>query len=134
MHNLKYSKLLRLESFDERVDYLKLWNLPHTSPRAMSQSFYKSEDWLQTRDSIIKRDWGFDLGIFGLYIHGPVYVHHLNPINEDDIRKWSDKLFDPENLVSTSLQTHNLIHYKPDDLPYVERKPGDTRLWSKRYK
>lgn len=129
MNELKYSELMLLDTYYERIDYLKLWNVPHTSPRAMSQSFYKSEDWLLTRDSIIKRDWGFDLGVFGLYIHGPIYVHHLNPINEDDIRQYSYKLFDPDNLVSTSLKTHNFIHYRQVDLPYMERTPGDTKLW-----
>lgn len=130
MSYLSHSELTQLETFDERLEYLKLWGVPHTSPRHLSQSFYKHKLWLATRDAIIKRDWGFDLGVFGIYIHGPVYVHHMNPLSEEDILEWSPKLFDPENLIATSMKTHNLIHYKPSEkLPYVERRPEDTKLW-----
>lgn len=127
---LKYSELIKFESFDERLDYLKLWGVPHTSPRHMSQSFFKSKPWLQTRDAIIKRDLGCDLGIFGIYVYGAIYVHHINPITEDDIVNYRDCLFNPENLISVSLNTHNTIHYKTvTEDQYVERKPNDTKLW-----
>lgn len=125
-----YSELIKLTTFDERLDYLRLWGAPHTSPRATSLAFFKSKEWLATRDMIITRDCGFDLGVFGTYIYSPVYVHHINPIDEDDISKWSEKLFDPENLISTSLDTHNTIHYRKEIItPYVERTPNDTKLW-----
>lgn len=127
---LTYSELIKFESFDERLDYLKLWNVPHTSPRSISESFYKSKAWREVREFIIRRDLGCDLGKFGVYIYGSIYVHHVNPITEEDIVQWSDSLIDPENLISTSLTTHNFIHYKPDDkVPYVERQPNDTKLW-----
>ena len=129
MGRLCYSDVVRLESFDERLDYLKLWDVPHTSPRSVSLSLYKHPQWLATREEIIKRDLGCDLGVFGIYIYGPIYVHHINPITEQDIEVWSDVLFDPENLIATSMQTHNSIHYKPDDFKLVERQPGDTKLW-----
>ena len=60
-------------------------------------------------------------------------VHHLNPISLEDLENNPEILFDPENLVCVSLDTHNAIHY--GDVSYedrnkiVERKPGDTRLW-----
>lgn len=95
----------------------------------MSQSFYKSKRWLATRDELIKRDLAFDLGCFGIYIDGPIYMHHINPITEEDIANLADCLFDPENLIATSMGTHNLIHYGPKEEPYVERKPNDTKLW-----
>lgn len=73
---------------------------------------------------------GFDLGVFGVYIDGPMYVHHINPINEHDIRRQTKKLLDPENLITVSMNTHNSIHYKKiEKEPWVERRPGDTKLW-----
>lgn len=129
MTRLCYSEAIKFESFDERLDYLKLWDVPHTSPRSVSMSLYKHKRWLITRDEIIKRDLGCDLGVFGIYIYGPIYVHHINPITEHDIEIWSDVLFDPENLIATSMDTHNSIHYKPAAPPLVERQPGDTKLW-----
>lgn len=129
MKELCYSELITLKSFEERLDYLKLWDVPHTSPRSLSQSLYKHPQWLATREVILKRDMAFDLGIFGVYIYGPVYVHHMDPVTEDMIKRWDPKLFDPENLISTSLNTHNMIHYKPKEDTYVERQPNDTKLW-----
>lgn len=125
-----YSEMLKLESHTERLAYLQLLDNNVDSPRHMSQSFYKSKLWLATREAIIERDMGFDLGVFGVYIDGAMIVHHINPINEHDIRNLTDKVFDPENLITTSTDTHNKIHYKvkPKD-SWVERKPGDTIFW-----
>jgi hypothetical protein len=96
----------------------------------MSAQFYKSRIWLVTRQCIIDRDLGFDLGAFGVYIDGPMLVHHINPINESDIIYQTKKLLDPENLITTSGNTHNLIHYnKVENEKWVERRPGDTKLW-----
>jgi len=96
----------------------------------MSSSFYKSKTWRTIRKSIIDRDLGFDLGVFGVYIEGPMYVHHINPIDEYDILNQTRKLLDPENLITVSGNTHNLIHYnKQEKEQWVERTPGDTKLW-----
>ena len=126
-----YSELMMLPSFVERLDYLGLWDTPHVSPRHMSEVFYKHKTWLEVREDIIIRDLGCDLGIEGLDIDGPIYVHHVNPLTEDDIAEWSYKLFDPENLIACSMTTHNTIHYgKKEKLtPLPERSPGDTILW-----
>ncbi len=125
-----YSELMTLESFDERLNYLKLFDNNATSPRHMSGPFYKSDYWLTVRQQIIDRDLGFDLGVFGVYIDGPIYVHHINPINEHDIIYLTAKVFDPENLITTSGRTHNIIHYNNEvKEKWVERRPGDTILW-----
>lgn len=125
-----YSELILLPSFTERLEYLKLLDNNVTSPRHMSEQFYKSSIWLTVRQRIIDRDLGFDLGVFGIYIDGPMLVHHINPINESDIIYQTKKLLDPENLITTSGITHNLIHYnKVEKEKWVERKPGDTKLW-----
>lgn len=125
-----YSELVTLESFEERLDYLKLLDNNATSPRHMSQEFYKSDLWLAVRAMIIARDLGFDLGVFGVYIPDKTIVHHINPINENDIIFQTDRLTDPENLITTSVNTHNLIHYNTIVRdPWVERTPGDTKPW-----
>ena len=125
-----YSELITLKSFSERLEYLKLGDNNTLSPRHMSMSFYKSKIWRTTRDLILQRDLGFDLGVFGVYIEGPMYVHHINPIEEYDIVHMTRKLLDPENLITTSDNTHKKIHYnKQEKDVWVERKPGDTKLW-----
>lgn len=125
-----YSRLIELQSFDERLDYLKLLDNNATSPRHMSMEFYKSDLWRITRQQILDRDLGFDLGVFGVYIEGAMLVHHINPINESDIIYQTKKLLDPENLITTSNHTHNLIHYNTKEKEqWVERTPGDTKLW-----
>lgn len=125
-----YSEVILLGSFSERLEYLKLLDNNATSPRHMSMGFYTSRMWKHIRKQIIDRDMGFDLGVFGTYIVGPVFVHHINPINESDIIYQTSRLTDPENLITTSLNTHNKIHYDTEEKEeWVERKPGDTILW-----
>lgn len=125
-----YSELITIQDFKDRLEYLKLLDNNATSPRHMSEQFYKSNLWLTTRKEIIFRDLSFDLGVFGVYISGPIFVHHINPINESDIVYQTSRLTDPENLITTSLDTHNAIHYKGvDEDEWVERRPGDTILW-----
>ena len=128
--NKSYSEMIKLSSHTERLEYLKIGDNNALSPRHMSMSFYKSHAWEVTRDAILKRDLGFDLGVFGVYIDGPMYVHHINPIEESDIVHMTRKLLDPENLITTSDNTHKKIHYnKEEKEEWVERKPGDTILW-----
>lgn len=125
-----YSELITIPSFPERLEYLKLLDSNATSPRHMSGDFYRSTLWKSVRRSIIDRDLGFDLGIFGLYIDGPMFVHHIDPIEESDIIYCTRKLLDPNNLITTSMNTHNAIHYKQEEKDlWVERAPGDTKLW-----
>lgn len=127
-----YSEMSQLETFSERLEYLKLTGVEYQSPREISLSFYKSRAWLITAERIKIRDLGCDLGVFGVDIDGPIFVHHINPITQEDIETNSWKLYSPENLISTSLNTHNIIHYrtKPQE-EYVERTPGDTTIWKK---
>lgn len=125
-----YSELILLPTFAERFEYLKLWDNNATSPRHMSASFYQSTTWKVLRRKIIDRDLGFDLGVFGVYIDGHIIVHHINPIDESDIVYQTKKLLDPDNLITVSGNTHNLIHYnRQEKEEWVERKPGDTKLW-----
>lgn len=125
-----YSEASKLQSYLERLNYFILGDNNVSSPRDISNEFYKSDVWLKTRHNIITRDFGCDLGITKLYIEGPVLVHHINPIDRYDIINMTDKLLDPDNLICTSLKTHNKIHYaKKQNGNYVERRKGDTLLW-----
>lgn len=125
-----YSDLIHLPTFSERLEYLKLLDNNVESPRHISEQFYKSRMWKAIRKFVIDRDMGFDLGVFGVYIDGPMLVHHINPINESDIIYRTHRLLDPENLITTSNETHNTIHYKQTMKDkWVERTPGDTKLW-----
>lgn len=125
-----YSELIKIPDFNERLAYLQLFDNNATSPRHMSGYFYTSQMWKVIRKEIIKRDLGFDLGVFGVYIPDTVMVHHINPIDEWDIVNQTQKLLDPENLITTSLDTHNKIHYRTvEKETWTERKPGDTKFW-----
>lgn len=121
--------MVKFDSYNERLEYLMLGDDNASSPRHMSMAFYKSKAWRDTRLGIIHRDMGFDLGAFGIWIPGRIIVHHINPINEEDILNNCWKLYDPENLISTSEETSNYIHYGEEFDPYVERTAGDTKPW-----
>lgn len=134
MLDKRYSEVIKLATFAERLEYLLLTGVSVESPRDISEAFYKSSMWKAVREDIAKRDLGCDLGVFGIYIYGSIYVHHINPITQKDIENnVFRKLYDPENLICTSLDTHNIIHYRKEiETPYVDRSPGDTKLWQRR--
>ena len=123
-----YSELIKLESFGDRLEYLKLGDGNVKSPRHISQQFYKSRIWLDFRKEIIARDLGYDLGIPGEAIDGMILIHHINPITEDDILNGNYCLVDPENCITMSLDTHNAVHFKPE-FEEIERFEGDTKIW-----
>ena len=87
----RYSELIKLKTFNERLDYLQL--------------------------------------------DGKVLVHHLNPLTIDDILNRSKKIFDPENVVCVSFDTHEMITYGTNDIHKllrrepVERRKNDTIPW-----
>jgi hypothetical protein len=136
MKTRSYFELRRLETFEERFFYLELKGTLGTSTfgfdRWINQRFYKSREWLSVREQVIVRDNGCDLGILGFEIYSGLLVHHMNPISVDDLEHGEDWIIDPEYLITTSLRTHNAIHYGDESLlprgPVV-RKRGDTKLW-----
>ena len=132
-----YSELIKFDTYEERLNYLyigdKIGNQTFGNARWINQRFYKSLEWKRVRDFIIMRDGGCDLGIDGCGLSNRnIIVHHINPITEEDIINRNSKLYDPENLISLSLQSHNFIHYgcKLEELP-IERSPNDTCPWKK---
>ena len=131
-----YNELKSLKTFDERYNYLKLngkvADLTFGFDRYLNQVFYKSQIWQKTRRDIIVRDLGCDLGIDGYEIYGGVIVHHMNPIQIEDIRDRTDYLLNPNYLICTSLMTHNSIHYGNSSPNIItERHSGDTCPWKR---
>lgn len=131
-----YSELINLDSFEKRFNYLNLAGTIGDETfgynRIFNQQLYHSSEWRRVRNGIILRDNACDLGVSGYEIHGRIYIHHINPIALSDITNGSDALFDPENLICVSKQTHDAIHYGSiDTLPKIpiERTPGDTCPW-----
>lgn len=128
-----YSELISLKTYEERFDYLKLWDSPHVPPDdVLYRQFLKTKSWLLVREQVIDRDLCQDLGVIGRFCDNIIIVHHMNPITTEDLKNNDlDRLLNPEYLITTVIDTHNKIHYKPIDTPPVllERQPGDTKLW-----
>jgi hypothetical protein len=136
MRQRSYRELRQLETFEERFAYLSLVGQVGAATfgfdRWINQQFYRSAEWRQTRDFVILRDNGCDLGVPGHDIHARLLVHHMNPISPEDLENGRAWILDPEFLITTTHRTHNAIHYGDDSLlakPPVERRPGDTKLW-----
>lgn len=131
-----YSELIRLPTFEDRFEYLKLKGSVGKDTfghdRYLNQVFYSSMEWRRLRDKIIIRDNGCDLGVEGREIGGKVYIHHLNPLSTNDILTHSEYLVNPEYLICVSFETHNAIHYGDINLlprDPIERKRNDTCPW-----
>lgn len=132
-----YSELITLPTFEERFEYLRLDGVVGKDTfgfdRYVNQHFYqKSPEWKRVRDKVIIRDNGCDLGLDGYEICGKILVHHMNPIDVSDIRDLSEYLLDPEYLISTTLRTHNAVHYGDGSLLAkgpIERRKNDTCPW-----
>jgi hypothetical protein len=132
-----YSELITLPTFEERYQYLRLEGEVGKETfgfnRWLNQVFYKSKEWLTFRRDIILRDMGCDLGIEDRAIMGLIMIHHIEPISIDDIlHRRIEVLLNPENAISTSLNTHNAIHYGDESLLItapIERSRNDTCPW-----
>ena len=131
-----YSELITIPTFEERFEYLQLKGSVGKDTfgydRHLNQVLYRSPEWKRLRNQIIIRDCGCDLACEGYDIHSKVLIHHLNPITVEDVLARSRKVFDPNNLVCVSHNTHNAIHYGDVDLlatgPIIRTK-NDTCPW-----
>ena len=132
----RYSELIRFDSFLDRYNYLQLKGQVGLDTfgldRYLNQTLYRSSRWRRTRDKVILRDNGCDLGYEGFDIFDKIRVHHMNPLSIEDIEDDVDEIYDPEFLICCSFNTHNAIHYGDErllpQLP-VDRRPGDTCPW-----
>lgn len=131
-----YRELRRFRTFDERFDYLKLHGTVGQATfgfeRYLNQVFYHSNEWKRVRDEVLIRDGGCDLGVSGFEIFNRPTIHHINPITIEDIEDGNPCVFDLNNLITTSHETHNAIHYGSESLLIKlpkERMKGDTTPW-----
>lgn len=131
-----YSELIQFPSFEERFDYANLEGRVGEETfgydRYINQALYGSEEWRRFRRKVILRDNGCDLAVEGFDIPSFGIIHHLNPITKEDILERRPCVFDFENVVLVSANTHRAIHYgiRPtiQRVP-IERRPNDTCPW-----
>lgn len=139
--NKSYSELCKFETFEDRLDYLflgdnKIGEETFGGHRWLNQNLYTSTEWKRTRRNVIIRDNGCDLGDIDHPIpnKSKIIIHHINPLTIQDILDRSQKVFDLENLISVSFDTHQMIHYGTKarkDLLKLDgnRSENDTKLW-----
>lgn len=132
-----YSELIKLKTFEERFEYLKLDGKVGEETfgfdRWLNQAFYKSKEWQMIRDDVIARDLGCDLGIQDREIIDEIIlIHHMNPISKEDIINKTDFLLNPKYLITTIDNTHRAIHYGNEEMLYkppIERFKNDQCPW-----
>lgn len=128
-------------TFEERLDYLflgdnKVGDATFGGHRWLNQNLYNSPEWKRARRKVIVRDLGCDMGLSDYPIpdKSKIIIHHINPITIEDLLEHSSIVFDLENLISVSFNTHQMIHYgtkAKKDLLKLDgnRSPGDTKFW-----
>lgn len=133
-----YLELTTFSTFKERLEYLKIGGTVGKETfgrdRYLNQILYKTQIWLNFRETVIMRDEGCDLGVKGYeIINDKILVHHINPITLEDVLNLSPMVFDLNNVISTRLSTHNAIHYGTDLTTIIteERRENDTCPWKK---
>lgn len=133
-----YSELIKLPTFEERYEYLRLGDRVGEETfgfdRYLNQKFYKSREWQDIRYFVITRDNACDLAFDERDIPDGVriLIHHMNPMKPNDLIFKRDWVLDPNYLVCVTKKTHDAIHFGDKTLLYsdpVERMPNDTCLW-----
>ena len=131
-----YSELISIPTYEERFDYLKLDGIVGKDTfgydRYLNQAFYNSPEWRRFRRDMIIRDNGCDLACEGYDIRGRIILHHINPLTQEDLINRKEALFNPENIICVSHNTHNAIHYGDANLLItgpIERVANDTCPW-----
>lgn len=133
-----YTELMKLPTYEERLKYLSLkgnvGDMTFGGHRYLNQKFYSSKEWRDCRRRVILRDKCCDLACEDRELDHGVLVHHINPITINDILQRSSKVLDPENLITVSRKTHELITYgREEDVNEKplspERTKNDTCPW-----
>lgn len=112
-----YSELIEIPTFEGRYEYLRIGGKVGEDTfgydRWINQDFYTSYEWRKFRRQIIARDLGCDLACKDRpFLNGElIVIHHMNPIEVNDIVHHSDFLMDPEYVIATTSNTHRAIHY-----------------------
>lgn len=141
MLNKCYSELIQIPTFEGRIEYLRTHSPVGGETfgvyRYLNQAIYRNNpEWKHIKAYVINRDNACDLAFPGNPIGDlPAVIHHINPITIDMVERRDPLILDPENLVTTILFTHNIIHYGTDlsvqTVSIIERKPNDTIPWRK---
>ena len=138
MRNKSYLELIQIPTFQERYEYLKIdgriGEETFGFDRHLNQTLYRSSEWKRFRRQIIIRDKGCDVGCEGYELYDKILIHHINPITINDVLNRASCIFDPNNVICTSLNTHNAIHYGDSELLVtepIERTKNDTCPWKK---
>lgn len=133
-----YSELIKIPTFEERFEYLKLdgavGDFTFNGKRQLNQVLYRSPEWKSFRREIAIRDDGCDLAHSDHRVYGStrLIIHHINPLTIEDILERRPCVFDKENVILTTHNTHEAIHYSNADILFtepIERKPNDTCPW-----
>ena len=111
-----YRELIKLPTFKERYDYLRLGGVVGKDTfgfdRYLNQALYSSGEWKRFRNKII--------------------IHHIVPLLVKDLKERSAAIFDEDNVVCVSFNTHEAIHFGDESLlpaEFKERRPNDTCPW-----
>ena len=138
MNTKTYLECIQLLTFLDRYRYLQIGGFVGKETfgydRYLNQILYRTAEWKRFRRDMILRDNGCDLGCEGYEIFGNILVHHINPITVEDVVNRNPCIFDPNNVICTSLNTHNAIHYGDETNLITEpvvRKPNDTCPWKR---
>lgn len=131
-----YSEMILLPTFIERFRYLQIGGKVGAETfgydRYLNQTLYRTAEWKRFRREVIIRDNGCDLGCDDREIYGKILVHHINPITADDIINRHSNVFNLDNVICVSLDTHNAIHYGDEELLMlgpIKRTKNDTCPW-----
>ena len=131
-----YTELTSLSTYEERYRYLRLYGKAGAETFGFDKIFYelflRSKEWKQLRNHIFVRDLGCDLACEGYDIYDTYVIHHMNPISIEDIKESTDFLMNPNYLITTTINTHNAIHYGQTNLHELSntpRRPNDTCPW-----
>lgn len=132
-----YEELIAIPRYKDRYEYLRITGSvgleTFGSDRLLNQTLYHSSEWQQFRHHVIVRDNGCDLAHPDFQINGRIIIHHLNPLTVEQVKNRDPLIFDMNNVVCVSHQTHNAIHYGDEtqirEEQLIERRPGDTKLW-----
>lgn len=134
-----YSELITIDNFLDRYKYLKIGGNVGAETfgynRYLNQILYTSKEWKQFRLKVISRDCACDLGFpnHDIFNKKGIIIHHINPITLKQIYQRDPMIFLMDNVICTSLRTHNAIHYGSDDLIAdsldLSRKRNDTCPW-----
>ena len=132
-----YQELITIPDFYDRLKYLSLSqhvaDMTFGGHRYLNQNLYRNPRWKEVRRRVIIRDNACDLSHADYELgDAPAYIHHINPITIEDILEERSCVFDMNNLVTCSFDTHQAIHYGNmgllPRLPDV-RTPNDTCPW-----